>query len=74
MRRTSSGWCTASKPPTSSVPACGFSKRGDGVDERRLAGPVRAEQGGEAAGLGDQVEPVEGHGLAVVLDEARSPR
>ena len=40
--------------------AVGGAERGDGADERRLAGAVRAEHGGDDAGRGDEVETVEG--------------
>ena len=57
-------------PATRSVPRVGPQQGGDGADERGLAGAVRAEQGGDPAGLGDEVEPVEGVDVAEVLGEA----
>ena len=50
--------------------AVGPQQRGDGADERGLAGAVGPEQGGDVAGLGDEVEAVEGVDVAEVLGEA----
>ena len=68
--RTCFGSATASMPATRSVPAVGPQQRGDRADEGRLAGAVRAEHGGDLAGLGDEVEPVEGADVAEPLGEA----
>ena len=73
-RRTSSGWATASMPATASEPSSADAQRGDRAHERRLAGAVRAEHGGDRAGGGDEVEAVEGRDVAEALAQADWPR
>ena len=48
----------------------GSDQRGDGTDERRLAGSVGSEHGGHRAGRSDEVEAVEGHDLSERLAQA----
>ena len=57
-------------PATRSEPSSGRGQRGDGADERRLAGAVGAEHGGDRARRGDEVEAVEGGDVAEALAQA----
>jgi hypothetical protein len=52
--------------------AVGPQQRGDRADERRLACPVRPEEGSDVAGCGDKVETREGLDVAEALGEASS--
>jgi hypothetical protein len=48
----------------------GADQGGHRSDERRLPGAVGAQDGDDLPGLGHQVEPIQGHGLAEPLPEA----
>ena len=57
-------------PATCKRAAVGPHQGGDGADEGGLAGAVRAEQGDDLAGLGDEIEPGEGLDAPEALGEA----
>ena len=59
-RRTSCGSGDGVDAGDAQPPGVRSQQRGHGADERRLAGAVRAEHGGDRAGRGDEVETVEG--------------
>ena len=69
-RRTSPPSVATSKPATVAVPVGGIGERREDAHRRRLAGTVRAEHGGDGAGVHVDVDAGEGDVVAVALDEA----